>query len=78
MSLGTGSAGARPANIFDIRQWVSEHHGFVPHPFWIDDCLELYLGSPTTDELRRPWHECPEDKRAAIKEAFIHFGLLPE
>jgi hypothetical protein len=23
-----------------------------------------------------PWHECPPEKRPAIKEAFVHFGLL--
>jgi hypothetical protein len=78
MSSGTGTARARPASILDIQEWIAEHHGFVPHPFWIDHCLELYLGSSTTDQPRRPWHECPEDKRIAIKEAFIHFGQLPE
>lgn len=77
MSSGTGLARAKPASIFEIQQWVSAHHGFVPHPFWIEHCLELYLGSPQP-KGRRPWHECPEDKRTAIKEAFIHFGLLLE
>jgi hypothetical protein len=75
---GTGTARARPTSILDVQEWIAEHHGFVPHPFWIDHCLELYLGSATASEGRPPWHECPEDKREAIREAFIHFGLLPD
>jgi hypothetical protein len=50
----------------------------VPHPFWIDHCLELYLGSARSSEGHPPWHECPQDKREAIRNAFIHFGLLSE
>jgi hypothetical protein len=63
----------------DIQQWVQEHYGFVPHPYWISNSRELFLRSlEPTPESRRPWHECPEEKRLAIVEAFVHFGLLPE
>ena len=44
MSSGAGTARARPASIFDIQVWIAKHHGFVPHPFWIAHCVELYLG----------------------------------
>ena len=52
--------------------------GFVPHPYWIGHCKELYL--PTVEILehpRKPWHECPL-KRLMIREAFVHFGLLED
>ena len=70
---------AKPIADLDIEQWVEEHYGFVPHPYWISHCRELFLRSlePTLQE-RRSWHECPQDKREGIKEAFLHFGLLPE
>jgi hypothetical protein len=62
---------------FDIQVWVHEKYGFVPHPFWIGHCKELYLGGdegPT--QARKAWHECPIDKRDMIKAAFVHLGLL--
>jgi hypothetical protein len=60
----------------DIQEWVQEHYGFVPHPFWIHHCKELYLHTPMTTEARPAGHECPEDKRLPIKAAFQHFGML--
>ena len=61
----------------DIQEWVQEHYGFVPHPFWIRHCKELYLHSPSMSVgPRRPWHECPTDKQLAIKAALQHFGVL--
>ena len=68
-----------PIRDLEIEQWVEERYGFVPHPFWIGHCKELYLqhtGIPST--TRKPWHQCPADKRTAIRDAFVHFGLLPE
>jgi hypothetical protein len=59
----------------DIQDWVQEHYGFVPHPFWIRHCEELYLHAPTTTEAG---HECSEDKRLPIKAAFQHFGMIRE
>ena len=60
-----------------IQQWVQKQYGFVPHPSWISHCRELYIeGWAPSGEHRRPWHECPPDKRAALKEAFLHFGMI--
>jgi len=63
----------------DIEQWVQERYGFVPHPFWISHCRELYINEgESPEQTRRPWHECPADKRLMIREAFAYFGLLPK
>jgi hypothetical protein len=65
------------ATDLQIEQWVQKKYGFVPHPYWIGHCRELYIeGTQPSVENRRPWHECPSDKRAALKEAFLHFGML--
>ena len=70
---------AKPISDLDIQQGVEEHYGFVPHPFWISHCRELFLRSlDAIPERHKPWHECPLDKRLAIQKAFVHFGLLPE
>jgi len=66
------------ASDLDIQQWVEQHYGFVPHPFWISHCKELYLDQPLLSAERRPWHECPPDKRLPIKEALQHFGVISE
>lgn len=61
----------------DIQEWVQVRYGFVPHPFWIRYCKELYLHIPSmTAEPRPAWHECPEDKRLPIKAALQRFGML--
>lgn len=61
----------------DIQEWVHARYGFVPHPYWIRHCKELYLDTPlAVDEPRRSWHKCPPDKRLPIQEALQHFGLL--
>ena len=71
--------GTRIASDLQIEQWVQDQYGFVPHPFWISHCRELYVqGAQPSIECRRPWHECPPEKRAAIKAAFLHFGMLPQ
>jgi hypothetical protein len=62
----------------DIQEWVQEHYGFVPHPFWIRHCKELYLHAPMTTEARLLGRECPEDKRLPIKAALQHFGMIRE
>jgi hypothetical protein len=73
--------GVEPIRDLEIEQWVHEHYGFVPHPFWISHCKELYLGvdnSGMPGKIRKAWHECPADKRAAIRDAFLHFQMLSE
>jgi hypothetical protein len=75
----TVASGIRFARDLQIEEWVQERYGFVPHPFWIDHCKELYIqGGRPSVESRLPRHECPADKRAAIREAFLHFGMLAE
>jgi len=67
-----------PVPDLDIEQWVHEHYGFVPHPFWIGHCKELFLREQRPAEARKPWHECPLDKRPIIREAFAHFHMLAD
>jgi hypothetical protein len=59
----------------DIQRWLEQRYGFVPHPFWIQHCKELYLGAEQSLH-RKPWHDCPADMRLTIREAFAHFGLI--
>src|SRR5579884_669106 len=44
--FGEATAPARRVSDVDIQEWVSKHHGFVPHPSWIAHCRELYLSAP--------------------------------
>jgi hypothetical protein len=75
----TAVSGIRFASDLQIEEWVQRRYGFVPHPFWIDHCKELYIqGGRLSVECRPPRRECPPDKRAAIREAFLHFGMLTE
>jgi hypothetical protein len=64
----------------DIQKWVRQSHGFVPQTCWIAHCKVLN-GLPTRRAPNRQSTKrvepCPADKRAAIEEAFRHFGLLP-
>ena len=70
---------AKPIADLDIQQWVEEHYGFVPHPYWISHCRELFLRSlEPVPEGHKPWHQCPEERRDGIRQAFLHFGLIPE
>ncbi len=61
----------------DIQEWLQRTYGFVPHPYWIAHCREIYLHTPAASSESRPeWHECPQDKILPIREALQHFGLL--
>jgi hypothetical protein len=63
----------------DIQRWVEQRYGFVPHPYWIAHCKELYLlRVEKAEDFRKPWHECPSEKRLIIVEALTHFGLLED
>jgi len=73
MNAAAGKA-REPVHDLDIQEWVHDKYGFVPHPFWINHCRELYLSSP--QQIRAAWHECPAAIRPIIREAFSHFGLL--
>lgn len=61
----------------DIQEWIHHRYGFVPHPFWITHCRQLYVEGALS-QLPRPWHECPPDKRPAIRAAFLYFGILKD
>ena len=77
--MSAAAMARQPVRDLDIEQWVHERYGFVPHPFWISHCRELYLKNIAPPEPRRqPWHECPVNERLKIKEAFAYFGLLPK
>jgi hypothetical protein len=76
MSTATAMARERVHDL-DIEEWVQEHYGFVPHPFWIDHCRQLYLEGIATSQ-GHSWHDCPPDKRASIRSAFVYFGLLQQ
>ena len=69
------SAGSKAVGDLEIEEWINENYGFVPHPYWIAHCKELYLGVPAAED-RPPSHQCPLDKRAAIRNAFFRFGML--
>ena len=61
----------------EIAEWINKRYGFAPHPYWIRHCKEIFV--PGTEETERlPRHECPLERRTAIREAFAHFGILPE
>jgi hypothetical protein len=77
MSPLTDMAPGRLVGDLDIQEWIHHRFGFVPHPFWISHCRQLYLQGPI-EESRQPWHECPPDKRPAIKAAFLYFGILKD
>ena len=63
----------------DIQRLVKQRYGFVPHPYWIAHCKELYrLAVEKPKDPRKPWHQCPPEKRWIIREAFAHFGLLED
>jgi len=58
---------------------VEQRYGFVPHPYWIAHCKELYhLAVEKPEDPHKFWHECPPEKRWIIREAFAHFGLLED
>ena len=73
--MSTATARAVVTNL-EIEQCVHEKYGFVPHPYWISHCRQLYL-QMVCEWPRKPWHECPPDKCEAIREAFLYFGSLP-
>jgi hypothetical protein len=74
MSTATAVRAEALVTDLEIEQWVRQNYGFIPHPFWISHCKELFLHE--REELRHPWHECPLDKRPVIRKAFEYFGLI--
>jgi len=33
---------AKPIADLEIQEWVHSRYGYVPHPYWIGHCNELY------------------------------------
>jgi hypothetical protein len=65
------------ADDVEIQRWVEDRYGFVPHPFWINHCKELYgIGVQEPAIHRKAWHECHPEKRLPIREAFAQLRLL--
>ena len=75
MGFATAPIRSRVSDL-EIEEWICERYGFVPHPFWIGDCRELYLNDYSHPCDAR--HRCPPDKRPMIRAAFVHFGVLQE
>lgn len=75
--MGTAATKRCLISNLEIEEWVCERYGFAPLPFWISDCRAFYLN----EEHAQPFdarHKCPPAKRLVIRDAFVHFGLLPE
>ena len=75
------AAGARSRSAvreIDIQQWIHERYGFAPHPYWIVDCTERCLDAAAGvhTEWKRE-HQCPADREPMVREALVHFGLMP-
>lgn len=65
----------KSAGDLEIAVWINKRYGFAPHPYWISHCKEIFVpGTVQTERL--PRHQCPPDKRSAIRDAFAHFGIL--
>ena len=78
MMIGASGVALKPgiASDLDIQQWVEQHYGFVPHPFWIKHCRELYLDEPcsprnaTHGMIVRRTSVCQSKKLCNISEFF--------
>jgi len=62
----------------EIRNWVLREHGLKVEIAWIADCKQE-CGIPVEGGPEgAPLSPCPPEKRPAIKQAFRHFGMLPQ
>ena len=63
----------------EIRNWVFRQHGLNIEMAWIADCkLECGIQVDDVRSLQQArFSPCPPEKRPAIKQAFRHFGMLP-
>jgi hypothetical protein len=69
----------KSATYKEIRQWMQKEFGYAPETCWIAHCKELN-GLPLRNAPNRHGKDrikpCPEGKRAEIRKAFKHFGML--
>ncbi len=65
-----------------IANWVKEMVGWAPKTCWIAHMKELcglpLRKAPNRRDASQRQEPCPEDRRAAIRAAFVHFGLTSE
>lgn len=62
-----------------VQDYVKRKYGFTVKPCWVAHCKELNGLHPRPapnryNETRKV--PCPPGKRALIKEAFLHFGMI--
>ena len=63
-----------------IQDYVKKTHQFTPKTCWIAHVKELNGLNTRTAPNRRSKenreYPCPNDKRAAIEDAFRHYGMI--
>jgi len=62
----------------EIKNWVWQQYGLRVETSWIADCKQE-CGIPVDVRAFQQARvsPCPPNKRPAIKQAFRHFGMLP-
>lgn len=66
------------ATDLEIKNWVFRRYGFFAESAWIAQCKE-HCGLPLhLVPAVPPAAPCPPQIQFAIKQAFLHFGMLPE
>lgn len=64
----------------EIQQYVKLKYGFTPKTCWIAHMKEMcgipVRVAPNRYDLNSREKPCPEDKQAAIRDAFVHFGMM--
>ena len=66
------------ATLYEIQKWVDGKHGFLPKAAWIEHCQELYGITKPSFKARAHADRCPPEYQPGIRQAFAHFGMLPE
>lgn len=67
------------ATYLQIQEWVASKYGWIPETCYIADVLESYgltkrkAWNRKGEERKKP---CPIDKRPAIEEALMFFGMI--
>lgn len=64
----------------EIQEYVREKNGFTVKTCWIADmkeqCSIPVKKAPNRKDEHSRMKPCPADKKEAIRDAFIHFGML--
>ena len=67
--------GSRATHL-EIQKWIVRHHGFVPETGWIEQCKEAAGIAPAGTVITTSTNPCPLERKPAIIQAFLHFGIL--